>query len=913
MQEDTIIQKNLFAIDNENNEQKEITKIPEELSWEDLKKESKKRPRQRKNSTNLINKFKTDLISNNKNVCINEESYSYKTVSKLKLTPVMKHYVTLKEENKDRLLLYRLGDFFECFFEDAVLISNLLEITLTSKDAGKEIGKIPMAGVPHHAMERYCADLIKKNYSVVICDQLEKSSGNYGTPIKRGITRIITPGTVIEEGMLIAKKNNWITAIYLSEENSDESYEWGISKADVSTGELITLEGQSLSKLFDEIIKLDSSEIIVGSNAVRNLLIKGNSQITYTVSQETNFGINEANYLIKNYFQIANLEGIGLKNLNNATRSLGGLLNYLEKINPSNLDKDSSLKISLDFPQIQYGHNKLIIDYQTQKNLEIKNTQRENNYVGSLLWSIDRTYTCMGARCLRRWIDSPLLNVNEIYKRQNIITNFIESKKLRTDTQNLLRAMGDLERLAGRACAGHASPRDLIAIAEGLKKLPRLKSIIELFKYDLPDWTDQLKNIDEGLLELADTISFKLVENPPLNISEGGMIHDGVDNILDGLRNLMDDYSEWLNKEELKERKISKISNLKIQFHKNFGYYISINKSKVNLAPQHWIKRQTLTNEERYITSEIKNKENKIFQIKSRASSKEYEIFCELRNIVAEKTKQIRSIAKSIASLDALLGLSITSVENNFIKPSLIPINDSMTKNSTKIIAGRNPIVEQLLSDKKFVANDISFEDNQKLIILTGPNASGKSCFIRQLGLIQILTQIGSFVPANNAEIKIADRIFTRIGAVDDQSSGQSTFMVEMSETASILNQATSSSLVLLDEIGRGTSTFDGLSIAWSVSEYLAKKIQCNTIFATHYHELNYLKNSNKNIQNFQVLVEQNNDQLIFSHRIVKGGSNKSYGIEAAKLAGVPKEVIEKAKSVLNSLEENNKLNYDIK
>ena len=579
MQEDTIIQKNLFAIGNDNNEQKEITKIPEDLSLEDLKKESQKRPRQRKNSTNLINKFKTDLISNNKNVCINEESYSYKTVSKLKLTPVMKHYVTLKEENKDRLLLYRLGDFFECFFEDAVLISNLLEITLTSKDAGKEIGKIPMAGVPHHAMERYCADLIKKNYSVVICDQLEKSSGNYGTPIKRGITRIITPGTVIEEGMLIAKKNNWITAIYLSEENSDESYEWGISKADVSTGELITLEGQSLSKLFDEIIKLDSSEIIVGSNAVRDLLIKGNSQITYTVSQETNFGINEANYLIKNYFQIANLEGIGLKNLNNATRSLGGLLNYLEKINPSNLDKDSSLKISLDFPQIQYGHNKLIIDYQTQKNLEIKNTQRENNYVGSLLWSIDRTYTCMGARCLRRWIDSPLLNVNEIYKRQNIITNFLESKKLRTDTQNLLRAMGDLERLAGRACAGHASPRDLIAIAEGLKKLPRLKSIIELFKYDLPDWTDQLKNIDEGLLELADTISFKLVENPPLNISEGGMIHDGVDNILDGLRNLMDDYSEWLSKEESKERKISKISNLKIQFHKNFGYYISINKS----------------------------------------------------------------------------------------------------------------------------------------------------------------------------------------------------------------------------------------------------------------------------------------------------------------------------------------------
>ena len=913
MEEETIIQKSLFTIINDTSPQLETKKIPEDLSAEELKKESQKRPRQRKTSTNLLNKFKSDSNSEKKNDCVNEKSYSYKTIEKLKLTPVMKHYVTLKEENEDRILLYRLGDFFECFFEDAVLISNILEITLTSKDAGKEIGKIPMAGVPYHAMERYCADLIKKNYSVVICDQLEKSSGNYGTPIKRGITRIITPGTVIEEGMLVAKKNNWITAIHLSANNSDEFHEWGISRADVSTGELITMEGQSLTKLFDEIIKLDASEIILGSNDVKDLLMKKNNQITYTVSQETFFGINEANSLIKKYFQILSLEGLGLKNLNNATKSLGGLLNYLEKINPSNLDNDSSLKISLDFPQIKFCHKNLIIDYQTQKNLEIKNTQRENNYVGSLLWSIDRTYTCMGARCLRRWIESPLLNIDEICKRQNIISNFLESKQLRIDAQNILRAMGDLERLAGRACAGHASPRDLIAIAQGLKKLPRLKSIIDCFDYELPSWTDQLKDIDNELLELSDTISFQLIENPPLNISEGGIIHDGVDNILDGLRNLMDDYSDWLSREELKERKISKISNLKIQFHKNFGYYISINKSKVNLAPQHWIKRQTLTNEERYITSEIKNRENKIFQVKNRASSREYEIFSKLRNIVAKKTKEIRSIAKSIASIDALLGLAITSLENNFIKPSLIPINHSIKENGTKIFAGRNPIVEQLLNDKKFIANDISFNKNQKLIILTGPNASGKSCFIRQIGLIQILAQIGSYVPANKAKIKIADRIFTRIGAVDDQSSGQSTFMVEMSETASILNQATSNSLVLLDEIGRGTSTFDGLSIAWSVSEYLAKKINCNTIFATHYHELNYLKNSNNNIENFQVLVEQKNDQLNFSHQIERGSSNKSYGIEAAKLAGVPKEVIEKAKVVLNSLEKNNNFNTKIK
>ncbi len=913
MQEDTIIQKNLFSINNDPYHPNSSAQINEDLSTDELKKESQKRPRQRKNSKNLINKFKNGLNTERKNDCINEKSYSYKTVEKQKLTPILKHYVQLKEENSNRFLLYRLGDFFECFFEDAVSISNLLEITLTSKDAGKEIGKIPMAGVPYHAMERYCAELIKKNHSVVICDQLEKSSGNYGTPLKRGITRIITPGTVIEEGMLVAKKNNWITAIHLSKNISENLYEWGLSRADVSTGELLTMEGKSISKLLDEIIKLDTSEIIIGSHEEKKVIEEQNQQITYTVTQETFFSINEANSTIKNYFRILSLEGLGLKNLNNATKSLGGLLNYLEKINPSNLENDSSLKISLDFPQIEFPKDHLIIDYQTQKNLEIKNTQRENNYVGSLLWSIDRTYTCMGARCLRRWIDSPLLNTEEICKRQNIISNFLESKKLRIDTQNILRAMGDLERLSGRACAGHASPRDLIAISEGLKKLPRLKSIVELFKYKIPSWIDELKNIDNELLALADLISFKLVENPPLNTSEGGIIHDGVDNVLDGLRNLIDDYSDWLNQEELKERKISKISNLKIQYHKNFGYYISINKSKVNLAPDHWIKRQTLTNEERYVTTEIKNRESKIFQVKNRAAAKEYELFCEIRNLVASKTKKIRSIAKSIACMDALLGLAIISLENNFIKPTLLPITNSTLKQSTEIIAGRNPIVEQLLTNKQFISNDILFNNTQKLIILTGPNASGKSCFIRQIGLIQILSQIGSFVPARKAKIQIADRIFTRIGAVDDQSSGQSTFMVEMSETASILNQATSNSLVLLDEIGRGTSTFDGLSIAWSVSEYLARKIICNTIFATHYHELNYLKNTNANVENFQVLVKQNNDQLDFCHKIEKGGANKSYGIEAAKLAGVPKEVVDKAKLVLDYLENNNKLNSQIK
>ena len=910
MSEDNLIQQSLFGDESKTvTTHSNISKC-ENLTNEALANDGRRRPRVRENSK--VSNCNKSIFSNiNTQDLVSDASNSYKTVDKEKLSPVLNHYVSLKEENENHLLLYRLGDFFECFFEDAILISEALEITLTSKDGGKAIGRVPMAGIPHHALERYSSELIKKNHSIVICDQIEKSFGKNSGPIKRAVTRIMTPGTVIEEGMLVAKKNNWLTAIYIDEPKLPEDTCWGISRADVSTGELISLEGASLNKLCDEITKLDASEIIIGSEEEKNLLSIQSKFMKFTVTQKTDFSLHEASNALKKYFKIHTLEGLGLKHLNNVTKSLGGLLTYLVKINPSEYENESSVKISLDFPQINFPSDHLIIDYQTKKNLEIIHTQRENKYVGSLLWSIDRTYTCMGARCLRSWIDFPLINIKEISKRQNIIKNFIESKNIRNAIQNLLRAMGDLERLAGRAWAGQASARDLIAISEGLKRLPRLRSAIESFKYELPDWIEQLTKPNDELIKLADLISNTLVKYPPLNISEGGLINDGVDNILDGLRNLIDDYSNWLDNEEIKERKLSKIANLKIQFHRNFGYYISINKSKVNLAPNHWIKRQTLTNEERYITAAIKSQESKIFEIKNRAASKEYEIFCELRISVAAMTKEIRSIAKSIASLDALLGLSLAAIENNFVQPKMISI-DEVDANVTQVKNGRNPIVEQLVDENKFIPNDFVFNDTQSLIILTGPNASGKSCFIRQIGLIQILAQIGSFVPASNAIIKVVDRIFTRVGAVDDQSTGQSTFMVEMAETASILNQATKNSLVLLDEIGRGTSTFDGLSIAWSVSEHIASEIICKCIFATHYHELNYLKNTLKNVENFHVIVKNFKNQLDFCHRIEKGGSNKSYGIEAARLAGVPQQVITKANFILSQLEENNKFKDEI-
>jgi len=909
---DELIQKNLFGNDTNLEIKNNQTFEAKDLTNEALTKDSKERPRKRKKNKLDLNSTKDNPSNLDDGNSVLDRSHSIKTVDKSKLSPVLKHYVNLKEENSNHFLLYRLGDFFECFFEDAINISQILEITLTSKDGGKGIGKVPMAGIPHHALDRYCSELIKKNFSVVICDQLEKSNGDYTTPIKRAITRIITPGTIIEEGMLVAKKNNWITAVYIEEGKNVNEINWGISRADVSTGELITLQGNLIHKLCDEIIKLDVSEIIVGSEEEKNFLTNQNKYIKCTITQKTFFSTNEANKIIKNYFKVNSLEGLGLRHLSYATKSLGGLLHYLKKINPLESESITSAKIYLDLPHVKFPHENLIIDYQTKKNLEITQTQRENNYVGSLLWSIDRTYTAMGARCLRKWIEFPLMNVNDILQRQNIITNFLESKKIRIETQNLLRAMGDLERLSGRACAGQASARDLIAIAEGLKKLPLIRKIIKSFDYDLPNWVQELKKTNNELLDLADLISNTLIENPPLNISEGGLIHDGVDNILDGLRNIIDDYSNWLKNEELKEREISKIANLKIQFHRTFGYYISINKSKVNLAPKHWIKRQTLTNEERYVTTSIKSQESKIFQVKNRAAMREYELFCKIRNLTGEKIKEIRSIARSIASLDALLGLSLTAIENDYIKPEIIAIENQLPEMDTFHKAGRNPIVEQLLDENKFIPNNILFNKNQKLIILSGPNASGKSCFIRQIGLIQILAQIGCFVPAKKAAIKIVDRIFTRVGAVDDQSTGQSTFMVEMSETASILNQATNNSLVLLDEIGRGTSTFDGLSIAWSVSEYLATEISCKSIFATHYHELNYLKNSLNNVENFQVTVRQLNNELDFCHKIEKGGSSKSYGIEAAKLAGVPLQVITKAKTILKSLEKSNNFSIDI-
>ena len=880
----------------------------QELSDDQLKSDALSRPRVKK--AGLDGTIDTVQASNTKNSENQKDlpSWSHHSLVNIdELTPVLRHYVELKAENPERVLLYRLGDFFECFFEDAIKLSQLLELTLTGKEAGKSIGRVPMAGVPHHAVERYCAELVQKGISIALCDQLENAASKGGTLIKRGITRIITPGTIIEEGMLQARKNNWLGALLIEKTKSQTCLKWGLASADVSTGEFLVQEGEGEDDLHQELLKLDASELIWGESDLINPTKWCPTNLQLTKVAQTPFCLLEAESYLKKQFKLSTINGLGLKEFPFALRAAGGLICYLKGTKPVDHELETNTsEIPLDFPQLSSSKDILLIDAQTRKNLEITSTQRDGTFEGSLLWAIDRTLTAMGGRCLRQWIEGPLMKIDLILERQEIVSMLVETRSLRTDIRRLLRTMGDLERLAGRAGAGQASGRDLIAISDGLSRLPRLASYLENLPENIPKWFDAIKYVNPSLTEVAKKISDKLINNPPLSLTDGGLIHDSVDPLLDGLRNQIDDQNEWLKSQETLERNTSKINNLRLQYHRTFGYFLSVSKSKAKDVPKHWIRRQTLANEERFITPDLKSREGKIFQLKARAAQREYEIFCNLRKFVGDKAHEIRKAAKAVAGLDALSSLAEIASLNSYNKPIILE-NDDNNSPQINIEDGRHPVVEQMLVEDTFKPNNINIGEDFDLIILTGPNASGKSCYLRQIGLIQILAQIGSWIPAKNSQLTIADRIFTRVGAGDDLAAGQSTFIVEMAETAFILNQATRKSLVLLDEIGRGTSTFDGLSIAWAVSEYLAKEIKSRTIFATHYHELNCLSKSLKNIVNFQVLVKETGEDLEFLHEVIPGGANRSYGIEAARLAGVPKSVIKRAKQILKKLENDSK------
>jgi DNA mismatch repair protein MutS len=839
--------------------------------------------------------------------------HHHSLVDPTQLTPMLRHYVELKAAHPERLLLYRLGDFFECFFEDAITASRLLELTLTGKEGGKAIGRVPMAGIPHHAAERYCGELVRCGHSVALCDQVETTPAK-GELLRREITRVLTPGTVLEEGMLAARRNNWLCAVVL------EGPLWGLAVADVSTGEFRVTERSGSDTLHQELLQVDAAEVLwpgglaasdPGPSTTPAWCPAG---LLLTPLPRTPFEAPEASATLKERFGLASLDGLGLGELPLALRAAGGLVHYLDDTNrgPSDATATSQARVPLDLPTSWHAGDALVLDAATRRNLELTRTQLGGQLQGSLLWALDRTHTAMGGRCLRRWIEAPLVDRAAILARQGGVSELVEGRSLRLAVRRLLRPMGDLERLAGRAGAGTASARDLVALADGLERLPLLAG--QLAKATSAPLTALARPWPE-LAELAAELRHTLLDAPPLSLTEGGLIQDGVDPLLDGLRNQLDDQDAWLAQQEAAERRASGISTLKLQYHRTFGYFLAVSRAKAGAVPEHWIRRQTLANEERFVTPELKAREGQIQQLKARAAQREYELFCQLRLRVGEQAAAIRSAARLVAELDALASLAEVAATGGYCCPELTDPEGPEAR-TLEIEAGRHPVVEQLLVEEPFTPNSVVLGVNPDLVILTGPNASGKSCYLRQTGLLQLMAQMGSWIPAKAARLGIADRIFTRVGAGDDLAAGQSTFMVEMAETANILHHATPRSLVLLDEIGRGTATFDGLSIAWAVAEHLATPparggLGARSIFATHYHELNALAEQLANVANAQVLVEETGDCLRFLHRVVSGGASRSYGIEAARLAGVPAPVLQRARQVLARIEANSVVRVD--
>jgi DNA mismatch repair protein MutS len=834
-----------------------------------------------------------------------------RNIDKSQLSPMYQHYVEVKEQYPHALLLYRVGDFFECFFQDAVTIARELELVQTSKEGGKELGRVAMTGVPHHAVERYSTMLVEKGYAVAICDQVEDSQEAAAEKrmVRREIQKLLTPGTLTDDGMLRSRQNNFLAAIVVAGEH------WGLAYADISTGEFFTTQSSELSALNLELLRLQPSEVLIPANApdVNGLLRPGEKSeyladylpdsFCYSLRSQQPFSLVEASQRLKDTFEVTSLEGMGCGNMPLGVRAAGGLLEYVE-------DTQKAYQVALQPLRTYSLADYLMLDHQTRRNLEITQTIRDGTFHGSLLWALDRTSTAMGGRALRRWVLQPLIELKGIAARQDTIRELVVNTSLRQDLRSMLRKIYDLERLSGRVSSGTANARDLLALAESLIKLTDLSAIAS---YGHSPFLKALHKIPPELEQLGVYVAERLVESPPLLLKEGGIIKDGVDPRLDELRQRLVDDNQWLTNLEVTERERVGVANIKVGYNKTFGYYISMPRSKASQAPDNYQRKQTLTNEERYITSELKERETRILTAKDDLSSLEYDIFSGLRTTVAEKAQLIRSISKAVAAIDVLAGLAEVAVYQNYCCPEMV------TGREIKIIEGRHPVVEQSLGEGFFVANSAhmgnpaqsSLEqgvDAPDLIILTGPNASGKSCYLRQIGLIQLISQIGSFVPATEARLAICDRIFTRVGAVDDLATGQSTFMVEMNETANILNHATPKSLILLDEIGRGTATFDGLSIAWAVAEYLATQVQGRTIFATHYHELNELASILINVANYQVMVKEMADKIIFLHQVCAGGASKSYGIEAGRLAGLPSSVISRARQVMGQIEKHSKI-----
>lgn len=804
------------------------------------------------------------------------------------LTPMMKQYFQVKEQYPDTILMFRLGDFYEMFFDDAKLVSAELELVLTGRDCGQE-ERAPMCGVPFHSVDSYIARLVSKGYKIAICEQLEDPALAKGI-VKRDVTRVITPGTVIESAMLDESKNNFLASVCVVNKKV------GICFADISTGCVYATQFESKNsqrRVINELGRFVPTELIFNSDFVKlndvTDFIKNRLHPACNMLDDACFDLSKASATLIKHFNAASLSDISLGGADAAVCAVGAAIDYLKSVQKCELDNIKNIEY--------YGESSFMrLDVSTLRNLEITETMRNREKRGSLLWVLDKTKTSMGKRMLRSWLEQPLLNIAKITKRHNAVSELVENPNLRDDIIELLSGCQDMERLITRIAYSTANARELKALSATLLRLPKIKDILKACSSSL------LGEINSGIStldEIAELIEASITDEPPFSIREGGMIRDGFNEELDSLRDIVNNGKGYIADIQLREQENTGIKKLKIGYNRVFGYYIEVSNSYKELVPETYIRKQTLTNCERYITQELKELESKVLGAQERIVRLEFEVFDSVRKKTAEKLFEIQNTASAVASLDVLCSFARVASENNYCRPEMIAGSE------IKITDGRHPVVEKM-NDMPFVPNDTVLNCGaDRCAIITGPNMAGKSTYMRQVALISLLAQAGSFVPALSAELCVVDGIFTRIGASDDLSSGSSTFMVEMNEVADILKNATSESLIIFDEIGRGTSTFDGMSIARAVLEYAAdkKKLGAKTLFATHYHELTDLENSVDGVRNYNIAVKKRGDDITFLRRIISGCADGSYGIEVAKLAGVPNAVVERAKVVLKELE----------
>ena len=810
------------------------------------------------------------------------------------LTPAMQRFLEIKRENPDCLLLYRMGDFYETFFEDAIMMSKELEITLTGRECG-ELGRIPLAGIPVKALDGYLEKLVSKDIKIAICEQLEDPKFAKGI-VKRGVVRIITAGTLIETNLLKQNSNNYMCAIHKGDKDR-----WGFAYTDISTGEFMATE-LDYQTLLMELARIQPSEIVAASKKMKiqpfqivpeetvdlpNEIIDlyNCSKVPSKVFDES-FAYDNLKRLFKD-----SLDAMGYKEFPLGFRTSAGLLAYIWETTKEGFPKFEKIKTYelSDFMSIDAG---------TRRNLELTETQREKNKYGSLLWAIDKTSTNMGARLLKSWICQPLKNVVKIQKRQQVVNKIVKNSTARFDFERIFKNIYDIQRLSTRLSNSSAVPKDFVSLKLSLSMLPELVSAAKSIDIEI---FNPIENSMEMVNDYVDLIDRTLKEDAPNLLKEGGIIKDGVNSDLDYLHDLMNNGEEWLKNFEQREREKTGINTLKIGYNKVFGYYIEVTNSNIDKVPQNYIRKQTISNGERYITDELKKHEDEVLNAQVKAYELEYKLYCDFRTYSKEFVSLIRQIADCIAELDVFVSFASSAIEHNYTCPVIDESGDFLVSN------GRHAVLEQILPLGTYVSNDIelSYNDASKtqFMILTGPNMAGKSTYMRQNALIAILAQIGSYVPADYAKIGIVDKIFTRVGASDDLTLGKSTFMVEMTETACILNNATEKSLILIDEIGRGTSTYDGVAIAWAVAEYIANNLHSRCIFATHYHELNVMTQTYPCIKNYRITVSEDNGQIEFLRKIVQGGASKSYGIQVAKMAGLPKAVVDRSEELMQKLQ----------